>query len=158
MVDIVVNHNGWAGDAADVDYSIFNPFNQESYYHPYCTVDYSNITSVRNCWLGDHHVELVDLATEDAAVTLGYQTWIRSLVDNYTSKPLITEPLFFKSKADCPVVDGLRVDTAYEVNPEFWSGFQSAAGVFITGEYDDSNTSVVCGGQEYLDSVLNYPV
>lgn len=81
----MVNHNGWLGDAASVNYSTFNPFNHASYYHPHCTVDYSNITSVRSCWLGDAHVELVDLATEDDAVALGYQTWIKSLVSNYSS-------------------------------------------------------------------------
>lgn len=55
-------------------------------------------------------------------------------------------------------VDGLRVDTAYEVNTGFWSGFQNAAGVFITGEFDSEDASIVCGGQDYLQSVLNYAV
>lgn len=55
-------------------------------------------------------------------------------------------------------VDGLRIDTAYEVDSGFWAGFESAAGVFMTGEFDDDDVSVVCGGQSYLDSVLNYAV
>jgi len=28
MVDIVTNHMGYAADAADVDYSVFYPFNE----------------------------------------------------------------------------------------------------------------------------------
>lgn len=84
MVDVVVNHNAWAGSAASVDYSKFFPFNKESYYHPYHKVDYSNMASVQDGWLGDHNVELVDLATENNAVASGYQSWISSLVSNYS--------------------------------------------------------------------------
>lgn len=86
MVDIVVNHNAWAGDADDVDYSYFNPFNTQSDYHSYCTVDYSNDTSIKDCWLGDSNVELVDLKTESDTVASGYQTWISDLVSTYSSK------------------------------------------------------------------------
>jgi alpha-amylase len=35
MVDIVVNHFAWPGDGTPVDYSKFNPFNSEKYFHPY---------------------------------------------------------------------------------------------------------------------------
>jgi alpha-amylase len=52
MVDIVVNHFGWAGDPANVEYDKFTPFNSESYYHPYCDVSApgANITTVSMRW------------------------------------------------------------------------------------------------------------
>ena len=45
MVDIVVNHNGWSGRPKSVDYSVFNPFNNESYYHPYCAIDFDDMSN-----------------------------------------------------------------------------------------------------------------
>jgi hypothetical protein len=86
MVDIVVNHNGWNGNASSVDYSVFRPFNNAKYFHNYCKIDYGNETSIEDCWLGDSNVELADLRTESAAVAQGYQTWIKQLVANYSSK------------------------------------------------------------------------
>lgn len=86
MVDVVVNHNGWAGSASSVDYSRFNPFNSQDYYHSYCTVDYNSQDSVEDCWLGDNTVSLVDLNTEDSRVVEGYETWISQLVSNYSSE------------------------------------------------------------------------
>jgi alpha-amylase len=35
MLDVVVNHFAWAGNGTTVDYSKFNPFNSEEYFHPY---------------------------------------------------------------------------------------------------------------------------
>lgn len=46
MVDIVTNHMGYDGCGTCVDYSIYNPFNSQSYYHPFCLIDYSNQNSV----------------------------------------------------------------------------------------------------------------
>jgi len=86
MVDIVVNHNGWIGDASSVDYSTFNPFNDQSNYHTYCPIDYDNTTSIQDCWLGDSNVELPDLKTEDSVVAEGYQAWINQLVAEYSSR------------------------------------------------------------------------
>lgn len=44
MVDIVVNHNGYNGAPATIDYSKFVPFNNISDYHqPYCQPDYNNL-------------------------------------------------------------------------------------------------------------------
>lgn len=86
MVDVVVNHNGWAGSASSVDYSRFNPFNSQDYYHSYCTVNYNSQDSVEDCWLGDNTVQLVDLNTEDSRVVQGYETWISQLVSNYSSE------------------------------------------------------------------------
>ncbi|KAF2084296.1 glycoside hydrolase family 13 protein [Saccharata proteae CBS 121410] len=138
MVDVVVNHNGWAGDEDTVDYSDFYPFNSEAYYHPYCSItDYDNQTNVEDCWLGDSAVELVDLKTEDDAVANMYYTWITSLVANYS-------------------IDGLRIDTVKHVDSAFWPGFNAAAGVFCTGEVYDGDPAYTCPYQQVLDSVLNY--
>ncbi|KAG9559680.1 alpha-amylase, partial [Aureobasidium melanogenum] len=114
MVDVVVNHNGWNGNASSVNYSMFKPFDNVEYYHSFCNVDYSNNTSIQECWLGDSNVELVDLRTEDTVVASEYQTWIQQLVSNYS-------------------IDGLRIDTVKHVDTAFWSGFGEAAGVFMTG-------------------------
>ena len=52
MVDVVVNHYGWAGSDSSIDYSKFTPFNSRSYFHSYCTItayDYSyNQTGVED--------------------------------------------------------------------------------------------------------------
>ena len=123
MVDIVVNHNGWIGAENTVDYSSFHPFDEQSYYHSYCPItDYNNQTQKELCWLGDNTVPLVDLATENPTVASEYQQWVTQLVSNYS-------------------IDGLRVDTVMYVDMDFWQPFQSAAGVFITGEVRINLTS-----------------
>ena len=173
MVDIVVNHNAWAGDSDSVDYSTFNPFNDCSYYNTYCAIDYYSTASVQNCWLGDSSVELPDLKTEESVVAISYQAWITELVHNYSSTFLLS---FVPSACLCHLsfqyqgftarivrliailVDGLRVDTAKHVDTSFWAGFESAAGVFMMGEFSDKDPSLVCPGQEYMDGVLNYPL
>lgn len=56
MLDVVVNDMAWAGNASTVDYSQFNPFNSEEYFHPYrllsddpsnetCVIDVSTYTN-----------------------------------------------------------------------------------------------------------------
>lgn len=46
MLDIVVNHFGYAGAPDTIDYSDFNPFNEESYFHtPYCAIDYTDTSN-----------------------------------------------------------------------------------------------------------------
>ncbi|KAH0378125.1 alpha-amylase, partial [Aureobasidium melanogenum] len=137
MVDVVVNHNGWNGNASSVNYSMFKPFDNVEYYHSFCNVDYSNNTSIQECWLGDSNVELVDLRTEDTIVASEYQTWIQQLVSNYS-------------------IDGLRIDTVKHVDTAFWSGFGEAAGVFMTGEVTNGDPYGLCPYQNYMDSVLNY--
>ncbi|KAF2475422.1 alpha-amylase [Lindgomyces ingoldianus] len=140
MVDVVVNHNGWNGASTTVDYSKFHPFNNAKYFHSFCPVDnYSNQTNVEDCWLGDSKVELPDLKTEDSAVADGYNTWIKQLVSNYS-------------------IDGLRIDTVKHVEMSFWKPFNSAAGVFCTGEVFSGDPSFTCNYQNSLDSVLNYPI
>ncbi|KAF2634086.1 family 13 alpha amylase in complex with acarbose [Massarina eburnea CBS 473.64] len=139
MIDIVPNHNGWNGTDASIDYSRFNPFNDKKYYHNYCEIsDYANQTEVEDCWLGDSTVPLVDVKTDDETVGNMYNTWIHDLVSNYS-------------------IDGLRIDTVKYVGKPFWSSFQSAAGVFATGEVVADDADYACDYQNYLNSVLNYP-
>jgi len=66
-----------------------------------------------------------------------YSTWIEQLISNYS-------------------IDGLRVDSMQEVNTGFWPGFHSAGGVYMVGEVDQSDVSLVCSYQGYLPGVLNY--
>ena len=50
--DVVVNHFGWPGTYDTVNYSSYDPFNDSSYFHPFCQVvpdDYiNNQTAVEN--------------------------------------------------------------------------------------------------------------
>ena len=142
MVDVVVNHFGWNGAPSSVDYSDFNPFNEESYFHPYCAINYDdmdNTTNIQQCWMGDTTVSLPDLATEDADVASDLQKWIHGLISKYS-------------------IDGLRLDSALEVDTGFWSGFHEAAGVYMVGEVDDGDPGVVCPYLDYLPGVLNYAI
>lgn len=45
MIDIVTNHYAYSGSPEDIDYSIFSPFNDESYFHTYCPIDYEDLTN-----------------------------------------------------------------------------------------------------------------
>lgn len=83
-------------------------------------------------------MSLPDLATEDSNVLSMWETWITQLVANYS-------------------IDGLRVDSALEVDPAFFPGFQSAAGVYIVGEVDNGDPDIVCPYQDVMSGVLNYP-
>ncbi|CAL5871101.1 uncharacterized protein PFLUO_LOCUS5347 [Penicillium psychrofluorescens] len=67
MVDVVANHMGYNGAGNTVDYSIFNPFNSQSYFHPYCLI--SNDDNQTNV---------------DDFVQKMWYTWVHSLVSNYS--------------------------------------------------------------------------
>lgn len=139
MVDVVPNHMGSVSTRANVDYSQLRPFNQRSYYHNPCDIDYNNDTSIKQCWIGSNTVSLPDLRTEDSTVQNMWNTWIRQLVSNYS-------------------IDGLRIDTAYQINQGFWAGFQAAAGgIHTLGEVWHDSPSVVCPYQNYLHGLMNYP-
>jgi alpha-amylase len=70
-----------------VDYSVFNPFNSQDYFHPYCALtDYTNQTMTEECWMGDDTVCLPDLDTESTNVQTIWYSWIGDLVANYSSK------------------------------------------------------------------------
>ncbi|KAK3679017.1 hypothetical protein LTR78_001470 [Recurvomyces mirabilis] len=141
MVDVVVNHNAYWGSPSSIDYSKFTPFNDEKYYHPYCAINYSdenNAVNMEQCWEGDTTVPLPDLRTEDTYVANTWNSWISNLVKDYG-------------------IDGLRMDSAIEVDPQFWAGWQNAAGVYVVGETYEADANYVCGFQKVIDGVLNYP-
>ncbi|KAH1687383.1 hypothetical protein KXX12_001899 [Aspergillus fumigatus] len=140
MVDVVANHMGYAGAGDSVDYSVFNPFNSQTSFHPLCFIsNYDNQTDVENCWLGDNSVPLPDLDTTNPDVQKIWYNWVNSLVSNYS-------------------IDGLRIDTVKHVQSDFWPGFNDAAGVYCIGEVFDGDPAYTCPYQEVLDGVLNYPI
>ena len=140
MVDVVVNHFGWAGNEQSVDYSQLYPFDDEDYYHSFCKLTtITNATNTFDCWLGDTTVSLPDVKTESPLVESMLNTWISSIVSNYT-------------------IDGLRVDSMLNVEPSFFPKWIASAGVFSVGEGAYGVTENICPYQNYLDSVLNYPV
>ncbi|KAG9732797.1 alpha-amylase, partial [Aureobasidium melanogenum] len=139
MVDVVTNHMGYAGCGDCVDYSVFDPFNKESYYHPFCLIDYNNQTSMELCWEGDNTVSLPDLRVEDSNVQDMFATWINQLVKNYT-------------------IDGLRIDSAAEVSKDSLANFESAANMYAVGEVFNNNADYVCAYQDSLSGVMNYPM
>ncbi len=54
-------------------------------------------------------------------------------------------------------VDGLRIDTVKHVEPDFWTIFNSASGIYNVGEVADGNVDYVCPYQNSMDGVLAYP-
>jgi hypothetical protein len=48
MLDVVVGDMAWAGNASTIDYSTFNPFNEQKYFHDYklLSEDPTNTTCV----------------------------------------------------------------------------------------------------------------
>lgn len=107
------------------DYSAFNPFSSEKYFHEECFItDYTDQLSVEQCWLGDGKLPLADLNTENPEVVVTLNTWISRLVSNYS-------------------IDGIRIDTAKHVRKDFWPDFVKAAGVFTMGEVYSENVTYV---------------
>ncbi|KIP10336.1 glycoside hydrolase family 13 protein [Phlebiopsis gigantea 11061_1 CR5-6] len=136
MVDVVVNNVMSTSLTPDLSTYMFK---EQSQYHTYCPVDYSNITSEQNCWLGDTKVPLPDLNTQDPTVISGYSTWIQSLVKTYN-------------------IDGLRIDAAKHVDPAFWPQFCGAAGVYCIGEVFGDDIDFASTWQGPLDAILQYPM
>lgn len=135
MVDVVVNNV--MATQTDPDFSQYY-FKDKSQYHPYCGIEWGNTTSEQDCWLGDEKVPLPDLDTRNQDVIDGYNTWIKSFVQEYG-------------------IDGLRIDAAKHVNIDFWSGFCASAGVFCIGEvFGGDDVDALAQYQGPLDSVLNY--
>ncbi|KAB8303927.1 hypothetical protein EYC80_005289 [Monilinia laxa] len=138
MVDVVTNHMGYVGCGDCVDYSIYTPFDSQSYFHPFCFIDYSNATSIQVCWQGSNVVSLPDLRTEDTNVQQIWNSWITQLISNYS-------------------IDGLRLDSAQQTGVKFLPGFQDAAGVYIVGEVYNGDATWTCPYQKYVDGLMNYP-
>ncbi|KAL4984959.1 glycoside hydrolase superfamily [Aspergillus falconensis] len=140
MVDVVANHLGYDAPAASVDYSVFNPFNSEDYFHTPCDIkDYNDQTQVEECWLYTDAVSLPDVDTTNEDVKKVWYDWVGDLVSNYS-------------------IDGLRIDTARHVQKDFWRDYNDAAGVYCVGEIFHGDPDYTCGYQEAMDGVLNYPI
>ncbi|KAN0075611.1 Glycoside hydrolase superfamily [Elaphomyces granulatus] len=142
MFDVVANHLAYAGNGSTVpDWTRFNPFNDPKYFHPFklLSSDPYNATCAQVCWLGDLTVSLPDLKSEDPIVASMLDTWITELVSNYS-------------------VDGLRIDSIFNMNPDFFPGFNQAAGVFCLGEGSTNLASSLCPLSTQLDGLINYPM
>jgi alpha-amylase len=130
---------------------------QPSYYHPYCSIDDTNVTSIKVCWEGDNTVSLPDLRTEDSDVLAMWNSWVTPLVSKYG-------------------IDGIRLDSTQNIDTAFLPAFESAgellssdvkiwkdkmlmkvAGVCVVGEVFNGDPSYVCPYQEFVSGVLNYP-
>jgi alpha-amylase len=133
MVDIAPNHIGYPSSPGN--YTNFKPFNDPKYFHPKCNIRWNNRKSEQLCWLEG----LPDLRTEDADVRKIYSAWIKDLVSKYS-------------------IDGLRIDTALEIEPEFWTegGFKEAAGVFLLAEINHSAPETLAPYQKYLDGYIDF--
>lgn len=133
MVDISPNDMGFP--RAPQDYSNLRPFNRPAFYHSECTIRWGHLESEQHCWLE----KLPDLRTEDDDVRALFRAWIADLVKTYG-------------------IDGLRIDAALEIEPEFWTegGFREAAGVFLLAEVDRNGTDFLASYQPYLDGIIDY--
>jgi len=132
MLDVVANHVGPVGIN---NVGSTNPFNQQSYYHPYCQIDWNNQWSIENCWLAD----LPDLNQTVPYVKDQLLNWVQWIVTKYN-------------------LDGLRIDTCMEVPTWFWSLFSQASGVYTVCEVDNGSINVNAGYQGPTDATLNYPM
>ncbi|OJZ85549.1 glycoside hydrolase family 13 protein [Aspergillus luchuensis CBS 106.47] len=141
MLDIVVGDMAWAGNSSTVDYSTFNPFDDEKYFHDFklLSSDPTNETCVLDCWMGDTVVSLPDLRNEDDQVQNILGSWISELVSNYS-------------------IDGLRIDSVLNIAPDFFSNFTKSSGVFTIGEGATADAADVCPLQPSLNGLLNYPL
>jgi len=138
MVDVVPNHFAYDGTAETTDYTTFYPFNNRSYFHDVCFIsDWTNVTQIQRCWIGRNVDPLPDLKTEEPTVRSMWNQWIGGLVSNYS-------------------IDGIRIDTAQNIEHEFFPGFGKAAGVFTLGEVASYYMQDQCEYQKYMDGVLGY--
>ncbi|CAN8102346.1 unnamed protein product [Discula destructiva] len=124
-----------------VHYSDYNPFNSPKYYHPPCTIDYSNETSIDTCWQGDLAAgsAVADLRTEDADVREFWYEWIEDTVAKYE-------------------IDGLRIDSLKHVEKSFYPEFFRRSDVFALGELLDGNPVNYPSWFDYMSGLMNYPV
>lgn len=141
MVDVVINHLTSNEFAQNIDYSLFPaPFNTPTVFHPSCSIDYANQSSVEDCWLVESPPPvLADLDSENPAV---YDPMVQSVVN------IVKEYN----------VDGIRLDTARHIPKPYLAQFQKAVGVFVTGEAVNDSIPYVTQYQGPLNSALNYPL
>ncbi|KAJ9136795.1 Alpha-amylase-like protein [Coniochaeta hoffmannii] len=143
MVDVVVNNFAQAFNNTlppPVDYSKFNPLNDQKYFHKYCNVtEWDNPTNYQDCWLYPYGVALADVDTDSDEVVTILSSWVKELVSNYS-------------------IDGIRIDAAKHVNDAFLPQFVSASGVFAMGEVLTGVTDDMCRYQSkgLLPGMPNY--
>lgn len=141
LVDVVVNNFAQAFNNTippPVNYSKFDPLDNQEYFHPYCNVtEWTNATNYQDCWLYPYAVALADVKTESQVVVDMLGQWINELVSNYS-------------------IDGLRIDAAKHVNDAFLPAFVDHAGVFALGEVLTGVTEDMCRYQE-LDLLPGMP-
>ncbi|KAJ5140500.1 hypothetical protein N7448_003908 [Penicillium atrosanguineum] len=144
MLDIVVGDMAWAGNASTIDYSTFNPFNDQKYFHDYklLSEDPTNDTCVLDCWMGDNTISLPDLRNEDQEVQQILGTWVSELVSNYSSMSIRV----------------LSLQRCLEHSPVFFSSFSKSAGIFTMGEGATRDASGYCSLQPSISGLLNYPL
>lgn len=147
MVDVTINnmaqafnHSVSENEQPDLDWSRLTPFDEEQYYHPYCKVaDSNDPETVEKCWLDLEVVALPDLNTENEKIASMIQEWAKGLVGNYS-------------------IDGLRVDSARNMNDAYLTSFSRAAGVFTMGEVDTESTGDACKYEDFMSGLLNQPL
>lgn len=145
MMDTVINNMAYitngSNPATNIDYSVFTPFNNADYFHPYCKItDWNNMTDAQNCQTGDKKVPLPDLYTEHDDVQQLMIKWANKVIKTYS-------------------IDGLRIDAAKHVNPGFLANFRKGVDTFMTGEVLEGAVSIMEDYQtNYIDSLPNYPI
>ncbi|KAI7968118.1 hypothetical protein EIK77_007873 [Talaromyces pinophilus] len=146
MVDVVANEfaysvggtNMTAANSTLIDYSVFVPFNQSSDFTPYCPiVDWSNQTEYTNCWLGYQGVATPRIKTTEPTIAATLNQWIADLVSTYN-------------------IDGIRIDGAKQIEPNFFPNFTNSASVYAMGEVYDGDAEFLCGYQNLTSGLENY--
>jgi alpha-amylase len=145
MMDTVINNmayiTNYSNPATSIDYSVFTPFNNEDYFHPYCLItNWNNFTDAQLCQTGDNQTALPDLYTEHADVQNLLLNWTRNTMSEYS-------------------IDGLRIDAAKSVTPSFLRKYSDEIGAFMTGEVMQREADIICDYQtNYMGSLPNYPI
>ncbi|KAJ5799340.1 CAZyme family GH13 [Penicillium psychrosexuale] len=145
MMDTVINNMAYitngSNPATHIDYSVFTPFNNADYFHPYCKItNWENMTDAQRCQTGDLDVPLPDLFTEHADVQQLLIAWANNAIKTYS-------------------IDGLRIDAAKHVNTGFLRNFSNGVDTFMTGEVLEGAVSIMEDYQSnYIDSLPNYPI
>jgi len=109
MIDVVVNNIMATSTKPDYSQYFFKnavcgltishlqfPYLLKSFYHPYCSIQWGNITSEQSCWLGDQNVPLPDVDTTNPTVIEEYGEWIQNLIQEYDIDGLRIDGAFFK--------------------------------------------------------------
>lgn len=94
----------------------------------------------QKCNTGDDKVVLPDLFTEHEDVQQLLIKWANDAIKTYS-------------------IDGLRIDAAKHVNPDFLRKFSDGVDTFMTGEVLEGAVSIMEDYQSnYINSLPNYPV